>query len=254
MAAGVVLAGGRSSRMGRPKAELEWHGTTLLFRTAAVLVRATGGPVVVVRAPGQRLPALPAGVEVVADPAGGLGPLQGIAAGLAAVRDRAGEAFVCSTDLPFLHPAYVRAVLRGLADPAVDLVLPSVRGFPQPLAAAYRTRLADLVAARVAAGQLRVSALPDACTAVRPGEADLLADPELAGADPGLDSVRNVNTPAEYAAARARAAPLVTVRGPGGDRTVAAATLGAAGPGATLGGATDPRLPLAAGDVVVLSP
>ena len=39
--------------MGRSKSGLEWHGATLLFRTAAVLARAVTGPVVVVRAPGQ---------------------------------------------------------------------------------------------------------------------------------------------------------------------------------------------------------
>src|SRR6266581_6089080 len=101
--AGIVLAGGRSSRMGTPKAALEWHGSTLLRRTAGVLARMVDGPVVVVRAPGQALPALPAQVEVVEDPREGLGPLQGLAAGLAAAADRAEIAFVCSTDMPFLH-------------------------------------------------------------------------------------------------------------------------------------------------------
>jgi len=48
-----VLAGGRSSRMGTPKAALEWHGSTLLRRTVGIVARATGGPVVVVRAAGQ---------------------------------------------------------------------------------------------------------------------------------------------------------------------------------------------------------
>src|SRR6266702_4597539 len=92
-AAGIVLAGGRSSRMGTPKAALEWHGSTLLWRTAGILARATGGPVVVVRAPGQELPALPPGTEVVPDPREGLGPLQGIAAGLAALSGRAAAAY-----------------------------------------------------------------------------------------------------------------------------------------------------------------
>ena len=54
--AGVILAGGRSSRMGTPKAGLEWHGSTLLRRTVGILARATGGPVVEVRANGQELP------------------------------------------------------------------------------------------------------------------------------------------------------------------------------------------------------
>ena len=86
--AGVVLAGGRSSRMGAPKAALEWHGSTLLRRTVGILARATGGPVVVVRAKGQELPELPGDVDVIDDPQEGKGPVQGIAAGLAALIDR----------------------------------------------------------------------------------------------------------------------------------------------------------------------
>ena len=66
-AAGIVLAGGRSTRMGSPKAALEWHGSTLLRRITGIVGRAVDGPVVVVRAPGQALPALPDGVEVVED-------------------------------------------------------------------------------------------------------------------------------------------------------------------------------------------
>ena len=46
-AAGIVLAGGRSSRMGSPKAALEWHGSTLLRRVAGIVGRAVDGPVVV---------------------------------------------------------------------------------------------------------------------------------------------------------------------------------------------------------------
>jgi molybdopterin-guanine dinucleotide biosynthesis protein A len=266
-----VLAGGRSSRMGRPKSALEWHGATLLFRTAAVLARAVAGPVVVVRAPGQELPELPDGVETVEDPVEGLGPMQGVAAGLGHLADRAGAAFVCSTDLPFLHPAYVRAVLRGLDDPAVDLVLPTVRGFRQPLAAAYRTGLTALIEAQIAAGNLRPGMLLKHCTAVQPDDIALLADPAVAAADPALDSVQNVNTPDEYEQARARPGPAVTVdcfgalaradrRGP---RTVAAASLGEAAAAvelaldrhvvAAINGdhiVRDGRLPLVAGDTV----
>jgi len=44
--------------MGTPKAALEWHGSTLLRRTTGILARVTDGPVLVVRAPGQELPAL----------------------------------------------------------------------------------------------------------------------------------------------------------------------------------------------------
>jgi molybdenum cofactor guanylyltransferase len=269
--AGIVLAGGQSSRMGRPKAALEWHGSTLLFRTAAVLGRVVSGPVVVVRAPGQDLPALPDGVELVDDPVEGLGPMQGVAAGLAAVRDRAGAAFVCSTDMPFLHPAFVRQVLRGLTDPAIDLVLPVARGFRQPLAAGYRTSLAALIEAQIAEGNLRPGMLLKHCTAVQPDDAALLASRELARDDPDLDSVLNLNTPQDYDEARARPGPQVVVECFGalagadrrGPRRVPAATLGEAAAGvglaldrhvvAALNGdqmSRDPLIPLVAGDTV----
>ncbi len=268
--AGVVLAGGRSSRMGSPKAALDWHGSTLLRRTVSVVARSVTGPVVVVRAPGQQLPDLPPEVEVASDPREGLGPLQGIAVGLAALVDRADAAFVCSTDLPFLHPAFVGAVLGALA-PGVDVALPVARGYPQPLAAAYRTSLAPVVASLVEADRLRPAFLFDQCRVVRLDDAALRADPFVAALDPELDSVVNVNETAEYEQARGRPAPEVTVqcfgalatRAGAGPRTVRAATLAQAAAAvslpldrhvvAALNGeqiTRDPELPLTTGDMV----
>lgn len=233
--AGVVLAGGRSSRMGTPKAGLEWHGSTLLYRTASVLKRAVSGPVVVVAAPGQHLPRLPAGVTVVEDPVEGLGPMQGIARGLSAVADQARFAFVCSTDLPFLHPAFVTAVLRFLCDSSeADVVLPVARGFRQPLAAGYRTEIFGLIEQRIAEGDLRPGMLFEHCRVEQLADTDLLADPALGRLDPELESVLNVNEPGDYAAARERPAPEVVVErfgalainGNRGPRVVRAATLG----------------------------
>ncbi|HWR46925.1 MAG TPA: NTP transferase domain-containing protein [Pseudonocardiaceae bacterium] len=271
-AAGVVLAGGRSSRMGTPKAALEWHGSTLLRRTLGVLARSLDGPLLVVRAPDQPLPEIPSRVDIVEDPEEGLGPLQGIAAGLAALAARAHAAFVCSTDLPFLHPAFVRRVLTVLTDD-LDVVLPVARGYPQPLAAAYRVTLAPLVAELVAAGDLRPAFLfrHHRCRTLRLDGAALLADPVLAAADPALDSVVNVNSPEDYRAARCHPAPQVTVQrygalagnGHHGPRTVHAATLSGAAAAvglaldrhviAALNGdqiSRDGGLPLASGDTV----
>jgi molybdopterin-guanine dinucleotide biosynthesis protein A len=200
--------------MGTPKAALEWHGSTLLYRTAAIVARATGGPVVVVRAAGQDLPELPAGTLVAEDPRAGKGPVQGIAAGLAALAGRAGAAFVASTDLPFLHPAFIARVLRALEDGS-DAVLPVARGYRQPLAAAYRTGLAGLAGRLVGQDKLKPGFLLQECTVSRLDDAALLADPVLARLDPALDSLVNVNTPGEYLAARGRPAPEVTVRLPG---------------------------------------
>jgi molybdenum cofactor guanylyltransferase len=267
--AGIVLAGGRSSRMGTPKAALEWHGSTLLRRTAGILSRVADGPVVVVRAPGQPLPELPSAVEVVDDPREGLGPVQGLAAGLAAVAGRAQIAFVCSTDMPFLHPAFARRVLRAVADGA-DVGLPVARGHPQPLAAAYRTALAPAAERLVREQRLRPAFLFDECSVTRLDEAALRDDPILAALDPDLDSVVNVNEPADYQAARARPAPQVTIQrfgaladGHRGPQPVHAATVAAAAAAAglaldghvvaALNGdqiTRDGQVPLAAGDTV----
>ena len=267
--AAVVLAGGRSSRMGCPKAALEWHGSTLLRRVTGLAARGADGPVVVVRAAGQELPPLPASVEVVDDDAAGRGPLQGIATGLQALAGRAEHAFVCSTDLPRLHPAFVRAVLRAGAD--VDVALPFVGGHRQPLAASYRTSLGGRAAALLAEGRSRPAFLLDGAAVTVLEDTDLLADAWLAQRDPGLCSIEGVNTPEEYRAARDLAAPQVLVQrfgvlatgnGPA-QQQVRAATLGAAAQAvglvldrhvlAAIDGDSigrDPETPLAGGDVV----
>jgi molybdopterin-guanine dinucleotide biosynthesis protein A len=249
--------------MGTAKAGLEWHGSTLLWRTVRILERATGGPVVVARAAGQVLPALPPGAEVVDDPRPGLGPLQGIAAGLRALTGRAEIAFIASTDLPFLHPSFVRWVLRPVQEGA-DVGLPVARGFRQPLAAAYRTSLASIAERLVGAGLLKPGFLYDECDVALLDEAMLRAEPQLAAVDPDLDSLVNLNKPADYDAARARPGPKVTVTATGRPLQVRAATLAeaAAAAGLAAGQAvtallngeqaiTDGQMPLVAGDVVV---
>lgn len=270
-AGAVVLAGGRSSRMGTPKASLPWHGSTLLRHVVGLASRGVDGPVVVVRAPGQPLPELPASVEVVDDPVEGAGPLQGIACGLGALAGRTTSAFVCSNDLPHLHLAYVRALVRAGAD--ADVAVAVVRGHRQPLAACYATALADRARALLAEGRARPAfLLEDARVAVL-DEAALLADPAVAAGDPELLSVEGVNTPDEHAAALARPLPQVVVQrfgvlatgGEHGERRVSAANLGAAAAAvglvldrhvmAALNGdqvVRDPLLPLVTGDVVAL--
>jgi molybdopterin-guanine dinucleotide biosynthesis protein A len=267
---GIVLAGGRSSRMGSPKAMLEWHGSTLLRRIAGLVARAVDGPVVVVRAPGQELPALPSGIEITEDEREGRGPLQGLAAGLEALTGAVDAAYVSSTDVPLLHPAFVRRVLAALEDDA-DVALPLVAGFPQPLCAGYRTSVLPIVERLVAADRLRPAFLFDECRVARLDADALLADPAVAAFDPRLESVLNLNEPGDYAAVRARPAPAVTIERFGAlrtradvrPRTVPAATLAEAAlaAGVELGEhvvaalngdhiSRDPELPLALGDTV----
>lgn len=280
--AGIVLVGGRSSRMGRAKPALEWHGSTLVRHVAGVVARGVDGPVVLVRSRDQPLPPLPEVFEVLDDEDEGRGPLGGLGTGLAALQGRCEVVYVSSTDVPFLHPAFVHRVVGGLGD-EVDACVPFVRGFRQPLSAAYRVGLAPLVRSLLDSDRLRVSGLLEACRSSELDEAALLADQDLARFDPGLESVTNLNGPDAYRGAALRPLPAVRVEWPG-ERTsgdvadpsgallragvsqqagVRAATLGAAAKaiGAVLGSGLvallngdqicqDPEEPLVEGDVV----
>jgi len=220
--------------MGTAKAALPWHGSTLLRRTVGVVSRAAHGPVVVVRAAGQPLPSLPPAVEVLDDSDEGRGPLHGMAVGLSALAVRAEVALVCSTDLPFLHPAFLQRLLALRKD--ADVVLPVVRGTRQPLIAGYRTALAERARELLAEDRARPAFLLEGADVRVVEDEELLADARLRTADPDLDSVLGVNDPATYQAACARPQPEVVVHrtgvlaSPGGasTSTVRAATLGAA--------------------------
>jgi molybdopterin-guanine dinucleotide biosynthesis protein A len=230
---------------------------------------------VVVRAGGQELPDLPKGTLVVDDPRPGKGPVQGIAAGLAALEGRAEAAFISSTDMPFLHPAFIRRVLRVMdldGDARADVALPVARGYPQPLAAAYRVSLAATAERLVKEDRLRPAFLFSECVTARLDDAELKADPLIGAFDPDLDSVVNINTPQDYREALARPAPEVTVQlfgtlatggSPRGPLSVRAATVDAAASAvqlafsrhvtAALNGdqiTRDGATPLAAGDTV----
>jgi molybdenum cofactor guanylyltransferase len=269
-AAGIILAGGRSSRMGSPKASLDWHGSTMLRRVAGLMARSVDGPVIVVRAPDQELPELDPSVEIATDAAEGRGPMQGLAAGLRAVGDRATVAYLSSTDVPLLHPAFVRRVIRGVGDD-VDVVLPEIGGYRQPLAAGYRVGLLSTVEELVAADRMRPAFLFECCRVVRIGDAEMLRDGAVARGDPGLASVSNLNEPADYERAHALPGPEIRVERFGslapksGPRrtTVPAWTLGQVAASidlaldehvvAALNGdqiTRDPQLPLVAGDTV----
>lgn len=263
--AGVVLAGGRSTRMGTSKALLEWHGGPLLRRVAGIVARSVEGPVFVVAAPGQAVPELPPDIAVLTDPQEGRGPLQGLAVGLgAAAAVPASAAFVCSTDVPLLHPAVVRRVLGGLLD-GIDVAMPVVDGRWQPLVAAYRTALAGAVADWVANGERRATVVAERSRVNVLTSHDLLADAAVRAADPDLVSLSNLNRPRDYSAARARPAPAITVRvRDRAPRVMRAATVAGAADavGLTLGqhvamldGAfvTDGNTPLVEGDVVTFA-
>ena len=197
---GIILCGGLSQRMGRPKAWLRLGTETLLERIVRLLSQVVG-PIVVVAAPGQEVPNLPGDVLLVRDSQPGRGPLQGLADGLATLQQpdcwkqpgSSSAAFVCSCDAPFLQPAFV-ARLIGLLDDH-DICVPSVGGFLHPLTAIYRLRVLDTARLLLAQNRLAPRFLVDEVSA------RIVTEAELAEVDPGLLSLRNLNRVEDYEAA-----------------------------------------------------
>lgn len=183
--------------MGREKAVLDWGGAPLLLHVVEVVAQAAGGPIVVVKAAGQRLPTLPRNVEVVEDANPDRGPLEGLAAGLSAVAGRADRAFVSAVDVPFLAPEFVVRVLAGLSV-GIEAAVPTAAGQSYPLSAGYAISALGVARDRLARGELRLRGLLDHLQTRLLDEAWLLADPALAAADPELRSLLNVNTPEDY--------------------------------------------------------
>lgn len=189
---GVVLCGGQSSRMGRPKAWLPFGGELMLPRVVRLLGEVVA-PIVVVAAPTQETPLLSPEIEIIRDPEPGRGPLQGLAAGLEALRGRADAAYVSSCDVPFLRPAFVRRLIELLGDFAI--CVPEVGDYRHPLAAVYCIEAADVAVRLLAESRLRPAFLFEEMPT------RIVHPEELADVDPTFQSLRNLNTPYDYEAA-----------------------------------------------------
>ena len=100
--AAVILCGGASQRMGRPKAWLPFGEERMLERVVR-LAGTVARPIIVVAAADQMLPELRVDVTIVRDPVPGRGPLQGLAAGLGALPDSVELVYATATDVPFLE-------------------------------------------------------------------------------------------------------------------------------------------------------
>jgi molybdenum cofactor guanylyltransferase len=132
----IILCGGKSSRMGRDKATLPFGPEKILQRVVRLVSEVVEFErVVVVAAPNQSLPELPARVLVARDAQEYRGPLQGLATGLR-VLDRADAVFATACDVPLLVPAFVDRMFDMLGD--FDIAVPFDGQYHHPLAAVYR--------------------------------------------------------------------------------------------------------------------
>lgn len=177
--------------MGTPKALLAFEGEPLIVRVVARL-RPLFGEVIVVAAPRQDLPPMPA--RVVRDEVDYHGPVAGICYGLAAANSEL--AFITACDLLFPNAPLISHLL-SLA-PKHDAVVPRWRDRLQPLHAVYRASVLPALREQLAAGELTLVRIFDKIQTLTVG------DEELRLFDRDGDSFFNMNTPQDYAEALTR--------------------------------------------------
>jgi len=187
-AAAVILVGGKSSRMGRPKALLPFDNEPLIAHVVRRL-KSRFPEIIVVAAPDQELPNLPA--VLVRDEIAFQGPVSGIYHGLAASTREV--SFVTSCDAPFLNLELIDHLLEQISD--CDVVVPFWEERFQPLHAVYRRSVLPLLKQQLERGELRPIFLYDKVRTAK------IHDVEIRRLDRDGLSFLNMNSPAEYEAA-----------------------------------------------------
>ncbi len=190
--AGIILAGGRSTRMGRDKALLplpDDTNTTFVQHLVTLLAAQCSEVVLVVRGDEQAVLYKHLDIPVVTDETPDVGPLMGLYTGLHTIQ--ASHALVTAVDMPFVQPEMVAFLL---SHPRVDnsLLVPIVNAIPQVLFAVYPRAILPLIEERLQAGRRDPRSLLDVAFVQYIDEA------QLRGIDPQLRSFVNVNTPEDY--------------------------------------------------------
>lgn len=188
---GVLLAGGKSRRMGQDKRLLSVGDETLYTRSLSVL-RAIFERVVVVIA--QDSPLVASDAPVLRDVIPHCGSLGGLYTGLKEARTQ--WVFAVACDMPFLDPATIRhfVELKGQA----DVVMAKLQNRFQPMHALYHRNCLPIMESLIHAQDFKIHRLADhPALRVR-----VVTPEELSRLDPEGRSFYNVNTPDDLAAAR----------------------------------------------------
>lgn len=188
MLSGAILSGGMSSRMGQEKGLTKLNGRPFVAHVAEVMHEAADEVIVAV-ARGMKedyMAVLGRGVLVVEDQGLAASPLQGLVTALGAA---SGEyVLVSPCDTPLLRAEVCRAVAGRAV--GMDGAVPRVRGFIEPLHAAFRRRTAfPVFHDSLREGRFKVG---DTC---RKLELEIVEESALRALDPDLDSFWNLNTP-----------------------------------------------------------
>jgi len=184
----IILAGGEGKRMGFPKHELPMGETSILERIHQRL----GDLFVETIVAGRGISSPNQQIRIAEDGYSERAALVGIHAGLAA--SQTDLTFVIACDMPYVKSGLVFHLLAAAAD--VDVVVPVIRGYYEPLCAVYRTTCLRPIARSIEGGIMKIIHFyPE----VRVRE---ITEQEIREFDPNLRSFVNLNTPTDrkYAA------------------------------------------------------
>lgn len=188
---GIILAGGKSSRMGTNKALLEIDGKTVIERIVEKL-----GPIVdnliIVTNSFEEFAFLE--LPMVEDEWKGIGPLAGIHAGLTASKTERNLIVAC--DMPFISPELGTLLLEQLVE--YEAVVPQITEQLHPLFAAYKRGVKEEVKKAIELEQLRIRKIFDRIYVKILTETEL----ENLGVQIGQADTFNMNHPEEYEQAK----------------------------------------------------
>jgi molybdopterin-guanine dinucleotide biosynthesis protein A len=188
----VVLAGGRSSRLGFDKALLRINGEPLVQWLPSQLAGMFGSVAIVVDRPKRYDVTFPQLLDTWPD----AGPLAGIAAGLQA--SAAPALFVCGCDMPLLQPALLQRLCSALED--YDLAIPERAGRLEPLCAVYAASCLPVIQQLLRDRRLRANGVAEIV------RTRTLTEMEWRDLDPEGDSFLSINAPSDLLRLQARAA------------------------------------------------
>ena len=187
--AAFVQSGGKSIRMGRDKAFVEFNGQTLLLR-ALGLARAVAQEVAIV---GDREKFSSFG-PVIEDVYQERGPLGGIHAALASAKTEFN--LMLAVDLPFVEPRFLEYVIAQARACSATVTVPRVDGGWQPLCAVYRREFATTAEQALIAGNNKIDVL------FAKVQTRVVDEPEISKLGFSAAMFRNLNSPEELESAR----------------------------------------------------
>ena len=185
---GFILAGGRSSRMGRDKAQILWGSGTLLSHACQQMRKVVSETCIV-----GKIESPDAHCLVLSDTFIGRGPLAGIHSALK--HTETDWNLVLALDLPLVSSALLEFVAKSCGE-SNQAVAARIGDHVQPLCAAYHRLLLREIEARLHAGELSIRRLLEAAGT------RIIEENELLSAGFAVEMLLNVNTPEDLERAK----------------------------------------------------